>query len=968
MSVQVSKLKPIKEENIIKVNRPRKLIITPRQAEEGKVSDERIAKVSGEFSVNIKHDDIILAQSMFNNKLRGTLEENAKELENINWGGYDVEKIVDALYAISISLSDGMDIPYQRMITKRIFRALLLNESNPITVLLARQAGKCLARGTLVMMFDGSSKKVEDIQIGDLLMGDDSTPRKVLSLASGKEEMYKIKPKGKYAESYTVNKSHILSLYDKGRNKIIDMPLVNALQNKKKLEQSTLLGYKVAVDFSGRELPLDPYFLGIWLGDGSNYDTKITISDPEILDYVHKIADSYNLHVLVDEQYEKYGTYRLSSGRDVSFNPIKNTLNRYELFRNKHIPHEYKTSSKSQRKQLLAGLIDSDGHISKIPGKENVCDLIFVNKTLAEDIQWLARSLGFRCSLSPCKKGIKDLNFEGTYYRLNMYGDFSEIPMKVERKKVKNAKLFHDPTKYGISIEEEGIGEYFGFEIDGNKRFLLSDFTVTHNTEVSGRTGVTCCGVMPALARIFPEQLSMYDKGFWIGVYAPSGEQADTLYRRMKAMAARESASAVFNDPDIAADLDKRSGARWSNNSFIHAQSASPRSSIEGKTLHLCLIDECQDMDANVLEKSIFPMMAWTNGLPVMTGTVNDKISYYYQQIVRNKDMGLVLPADRQLHFQFDYKEVIKYNPRYAKHIETEKIKNGEDSLFFKMSYGLEWPHMKSNTFTPQDLQRYSLVRERELKTYGTGRFVAGIDLASKRASTVVTVLEIEETQMLFSDGIREAVHSVAICDWLELTGMPYQDQRDSINSFLAGYEGLEAVVVDTTGVGDPVMEQMESEWNLNARLLPFIFSSSTKDKLAKIFDEFFYSNRLIIPSDDHARRTARWQSFYLQFLSLTKVQLNNFSYYAKQVENKKARDDYFDSLCLALYGVKNSLEFGSGVEVLPYQLKALNSNRGAGRGYSNIDDLRKAARSGNHIPLVERNKKYRRIPKILED
>lgn len=774
--MQVSKLKPIKEENIIKVNRPRKLIITPRQAEEGKVSDERIAKVSGEFSVNIKHDDIILAQSMFNNKLRGTLEENAKELENINWGGYDVEKIVDALYAISISLSDGMDIPYQRMITKRIFRALLLNESNPITVLLARQAGKCLAKGTLVMMFDRSSKKVEDIQVGDLIMGDDGSQRRILSLASGKEDMYEVVPEsGSGAKPYTVNFSHILSLYNIHSGEVVDMDVANCIACGLGRDNASLYGYRVSKDFK-----------------------------------------------------------------------------------------------------------------DKIP--------------------------------------------------------------------------------YKISINKVGIGDYYGFTIDGNKRFLLSDFTVTHNTEVSGRTGVTCCGVMPALARIFPEQLSMYDKGFWIGVYAPSGEQADTLYRRMKAMAARESASAVFNDPDIAADLDKRSGARWSNNSFIHAQSASPRSSIEGKTLHLCLIDECQDMDANVLEKSIFPMMAWTNGLPVMTGTVNDKISYYYQQIVRNKDMGLVLPADRQLHFQFDYKEVIKYNPRYAKHIETEKIKNGEDSLFFKMSYGLEWPHMKSNTFTPQDLQRYSLVRERELKTYGTGRFVAGIDLASKRASTVVTVLEIEETQMLFSDGIREAVHSVAICDWLELTGMPYQDQRDSINSFLAGYEGLEAVVVDTTGVGDPVMEQMESEWNLNARLLPFIFSSSTKDKLAKIFDEFFYSNRLIIPSDDHARRTARWQSFYLQFLSLTKVQLNNFSYYAKQVENKKARDDYFDSLCLALYGVKNSLEFGSGVEVLPYQLKALNSNRGAGRGYSNIDDLRKAARSGNHIPLVERNKKYRRIPKILED
>jgi hypothetical protein len=70
--------------------------------------------------------------------------------------------------------------------------------------------GKCLGKGTPVMMFDGTIKKVEDIWPGDRLMGPDSKPRNVLSLARGREMMYRITPvKG---DPYIVNESHILSL------------------------------------------------------------------------------------------------------------------------------------------------------------------------------------------------------------------------------------------------------------------------------------------------------------------------------------------------------------------------------------------------------------------------------------------------------------------------------------------------------------------------------------------------------------------------------------------------------------------------------------------------------------------------------------------------------------------------------------------------------------------------------------
>ena len=75
-------------------------------------------------------------------------------------------------------------------------------------------SGKCLGKNTPVLMFDGSIKKVQDIIVGDLLMGWDSKPRKVLSTTQGREEMFQIKPN--FGEPWECNKSHILTLIESG--------------------------------------------------------------------------------------------------------------------------------------------------------------------------------------------------------------------------------------------------------------------------------------------------------------------------------------------------------------------------------------------------------------------------------------------------------------------------------------------------------------------------------------------------------------------------------------------------------------------------------------------------------------------------------------------------------------------------------------------------------------------------------
>jgi hypothetical protein len=105
--------------------------------------------------------------------------------------------------------------------------------------------GKCLAKGTPVMMFDRSVKNVEHIVVGDLIMGDDLRPRRVLTLAKGREKMYKISQKGS-GWFYVVNESHILSLKHKPTGEVFDIPLLDYLELN---DPSELQGYRIPNKF-----------------------------------------------------------------------------------------------------------------------------------------------------------------------------------------------------------------------------------------------------------------------------------------------------------------------------------------------------------------------------------------------------------------------------------------------------------------------------------------------------------------------------------------------------------------------------------------------------------------------------------------------------------------------------------------------------------------------------------------------
>jgi hypothetical protein len=112
----------------------------------------------------------------------------------------------------------------------------------PDSTVLLNGRRRCLAKGTEVLMYDGTIKKIEDIKVGDLVMGDDSTQRTVLSTHNGKDTMYRVTCCG---EEYVVNSGHILSFISKITNFKSDIPLDQFLSMTDEVK-SSLLGYKIA--------------------------------------------------------------------------------------------------------------------------------------------------------------------------------------------------------------------------------------------------------------------------------------------------------------------------------------------------------------------------------------------------------------------------------------------------------------------------------------------------------------------------------------------------------------------------------------------------------------------------------------------------------------------------------------------------------------------------------------------------
>ena len=355
----------------------------------------------------------------------------------------------------------------------------------------------CHIKGTKVLMYDGSTKLVENIVKGDLLMGDDNTPRIVEELYSGEDQLYKITlSNGDYQ---IVNSRHPVYFKKYDWNKgiytehTLTAPELLKIKNLNK-------GYyipKALINFPHIPVTINPYFLGLWLGDGDASRLDIANEDEEVLEWLN---NNYEGYIRDLKQSSTCKVFHISK-KTHAYNKL---FIDYNLFNNKHIPKDYKINDSNIQLQVIAGLIDSDGTYNS---KKNFFEITqrHDRKHILEDVKFMCECNGLKCSLSTRvgtgkKKGI-------LHYRLRISGNVSIIPTKIERKKgiqvhsFRSKKCWND---YTFKVEPYDTGEYYGFTVDKNHLFVLGDLTVTHNT--------------------FPRLTEMYN------VLTPSVEEGDIVF------------------------------------------------------------------------------------------------------------------------------------------------------------------------------------------------------------------------------------------------------------------------------------------------------------------------------------------------------------------------------------------------------------------------------------------------------
>lgn len=351
----------------------------------------------------------------------------------------------------------------------------------------------CHAKGTLILMHNGSIKPVEDIQVGDLLMGPDSSPRQVLQLARGNEMMYKITPKK--GDSFVVNEGHILSLQTTNEGKpgswnmtgseISNITVADYLKKSKSWKHLRKLR-KVAVDFPDQPAPKIPsWHMGILLGDGSlKRSVCITTMDDEVKQGVIELAEIFSTEIRISKKSKTDAVgifFPQKTWTRSTQNPVVEELVKLGAWNTgsttKFIPDQYKLGSKNERLNVLAGLLDSDGYLCNA----NTFEITSKSRRLADDVVFVARSLGFSACAKSCQKRDQD-GRGGEYFRVHISGDTEVIPVRIPRKKAQPRMQKKDVKKLGFSIEPIGNGDFFGFSLTGDHLYLSADFIVHHNT------------------------------------------------------------------------------------------------------------------------------------------------------------------------------------------------------------------------------------------------------------------------------------------------------------------------------------------------------------------------------------------------------------------------------------------------------------------------------------------------------
>lgn len=382
----------------------------------------------------------------------------------------------------------------------------------------------CHAAGELILMADGTSKPVELINGGDRVMGGDGTPRTVLTPRWGEDAMYELSIRNR--GTLKVNGEHKLILFNPNwsGNHERTMTVNEYLKLPPYAQSRSRMCLCAGIESFERatEQIIDPYLMGIFIGDGATNSRQgdcpnITTADQEVVDAIYEYAGKIGCSIRVDHKPgNAASTYVFA--RDPENYTVRNrsVVNNFtDQIRSigldkigsgeKFIPDDYKYADISVRRELFAGLMDSDGYLNR----NKMYDFVTKSKQLADDITFVGRSLGLQVHVQKCQKGNKSIGFVGDYYRLGISGNLDEIPVRIPRKKyVPAEKGRHSSHRATFTIKKIADRQkYYGFTCDGDHTYLTQSMVRTCN---SGKSVYVNSLLISAMSHATPDELKIF--------------------------------------------------------------------------------------------------------------------------------------------------------------------------------------------------------------------------------------------------------------------------------------------------------------------------------------------------------------------------------------------------------------------------------------------------------------------------
>lgn len=333
------------------------------------------------------------------------------------------------------------------------------------------------------------------LQVGDLVCTPDGGKVPVTAIhPQGQKQIYRLTLDD--GTSVEACGEHLWEVYTKdgwkgGRGKSRQQYALKVLTTEQIAENLTYeysdrveFNYKLEgiqpVDYEARELPLDPYLMGVMLGDGHMKNCTFSSGDPELVERLRSRTD-----VPISRGYTKQGTQALNykiGGRTIQV--FESLGLRYCLSDTKFIPKDYLYNSTENRLELLRGLMDTDGS-AKGDGRIGQAEFCSISKQLAEDVAELARSLGCKVSIKASEGGYTKNGVRKT--TSVRYRVLIRVPAGLEIFALERKKCGGMDARYLrrtiVKVEKLGMTEMQCITIDHPRHLYITDnYTPTHNS------------------------------------------------------------------------------------------------------------------------------------------------------------------------------------------------------------------------------------------------------------------------------------------------------------------------------------------------------------------------------------------------------------------------------------------------------------------------------------------------------